>query len=207
MPLRVYLEVAPKRSFACALDWPGWCRSGRTPDAAVDALVGYRDRYAAIATRAGLRLTVGRVDVVEEVAGDASTEFGVPGAVGPGDDTPWGRGELRRHLALLEAAWQALDGAVAAAPPELRKGPRGGGRDRDAIYAHVVDAEDAYARKAGVRMRATATDRVAVTARRVALVEALRGPAPQEWKWPARYILRRTAWHAVDHAWEIEDRH
>jgi hypothetical protein len=207
MPLRVCVEVAPKRSFACALDWPGWCRSGRTPDAATDTLLAYRDRYAPIAQRAGLRLTVGRVEVVGEVAGDASTEFGVPGAVAPGDDAPWRRDERRRHLALLEAAWQALDVAVAAAPPELRKGPRGGGRDRDAIYAHVVDAEDGYARKIGVRVRAAAADRAAVEARRAALVDALRTPTAPDRKWPARYIVRRTAWHAVDHAWEIEDRH
>ena len=207
MPLRVYLEVAPKRSFACALDWPGWCRSGRTPDAAVDTLSAYKDRYASIAQRAGLTLTAGRVDVLAEVAGSASTEFGVPGTVAPGDDAPWRRDELRRHLALLEAAWQALDDAVAAAPAQLRKGPRGGGRDRDAIYTHVVDAEDAYARKAGVRVQATAAGPASVTARRAALVEALRSPAGREWKWPARYLVRRTAWHAVDHAWEIEDRH
>jgi hypothetical protein len=25
-------------------------------------------------------------------------------------------------------------------------------------------------------------------------------------RWPARYAIRRSAWHALDHAWEIEDR-
>jgi hypothetical protein len=25
-------------------------------------------------------------------------------------------------------------------------------------------------------------------------------------KWPPRYAARRVAWHALDHAWEIEDR-
>jgi hypothetical protein len=25
-------------------------------------------------------------------------------------------------------------------------------------------------------------------------------------KWTARYAARRIAWHALDHAWEIEDR-
>jgi hypothetical protein len=205
--LRVYLEVAPKRAFACAVDWPGWCRSGRTPDAALEVLSAYRDRYALVAGRAGERLTAGRVEVVEEVEGDATTEFGAPGAVPSGDRAPWRRGELRRHLALLEASWAALHDAVSAAPPVLRKGPRGGGRDRDAISAHVVAAEDAYTRKIGVRMRAAATDPAAVAARRAALVDALSGPAGPEWMWPPRYVVRRTAWHAIDHAWEIEDRH
>jgi hypothetical protein len=25
-------------------------------------------------------------------------------------------------------------------------------------------------------------------------------------RWPARYFVRRAAWHVLDHAWEIEDR-
>ncbi len=206
-PVRVYLEVAPKRAFACAIDWPGWCRSGRTREAALDALVAYRARFAPVAERAGLRLTGGAPDVVEEVVGNATTEFGAPGVVPPTDSDAWRRGELRRHLALLAAAWSALDDAVRAAPAVLRKGPRGGGRDRDAIYAHVVDAEDAYARKIGVRVKAAATDRDAVAARRAAIVAALEDGGAPDWKWPARYVIRRAAWHAVDHAWEIEDRY
>jgi hypothetical protein len=205
--VRVYLEVAPKRAFACAADWPGWCRSGRTPEAAVEAFTAYRPRYALVAARAGQRVSTGAVEVVEEVTGNATTEFGAPGVVPPGDGDPWRRGELRRHLALLGAAWSALDDAVRAAPAVLRKGPRGGGRDRDAIYAHVVEAEDAYARKIGVRVTAAPADRAAVDARRAAIVDALEGGDGAAWKWPARYVIRRAAWHAIDHAWEIEDRH
>lgn len=208
--IRVYLEVAPKRTFACAIEWPGWCRSGKTPDAALDALAEYHDRYAAVAAMAGQRVGAARFDVVEEVEGNATTEFGAPGVVPPSDAKPWRRGELTRNVALLRAAWAALDAAVAAAPPVLRKGPRGGGRDRDAIYAHVVEAEDAYARKIGVRAKAGSADRTAVDARREAIVQALTTAVPHdrlELKWPLRYFVRRTAWHAVDHAWEIEDRH
>ena len=203
----MYLEIAPKRTFACALDWPGWCRSGRTPEAALEAFASYRDRYALVAERAGQRLATGKTEVVEEVEGNATTEFGAPGAVPRADHAAWGRGELRRHLALLQAAWAALDDAVAASPPTLRKGPRGGGRDRDAIYAHVVDAEGSYVRKIGVLERASAADPGSVAARRAAVIEVLGGRPRAEWKWPARYLVRRTAWHAVDHAWEIEDRH
>ncbi len=210
--IRVYLEVARKRTFACAVEWPGWCRSGKTPDTALEALADYHGRYAAVAAQAGQRVGAPRFEVVEEVAGNATTEFGAPGVVPPSDAEPWRRGELTRHVALLRAAWAALDAAVAAAPPVLRKGPRGGGRDRDAIYAHVVEAEDAYARRIGVRARAAATDRAAVDARREAIVQALTGKdatggGAADWKWPPRYAVRRTAWHAVDHAWEIEDRH
>jgi hypothetical protein len=40
---------------------------------------------------------------------------------------------------------------------------------------------------------------------RAALAAALRAGAPGG-AWPARYVIRRTAWHVLDHAWEIEDR-
>ena len=41
----VYLEVGARRTFAGALDWPGWCRSGRDETAALAALVAYGGRY------------------------------------------------------------------------------------------------------------------------------------------------------------------
>jgi hypothetical protein len=31
------------------------------------------------------------------------------------------------------------------------------------------------------------------------------GPRGGE-RWPALFAIRRSAWHALDHAWEIEDR-
>jgi hypothetical protein len=32
------------------------------------------------------------------------------------------------------------------------------------------------------------------------------GTPPVPKGWPPRYAARRIAWHALDHAWEIEDR-
>jgi hypothetical protein len=99
---------------------------------------------------------------------------------------------------------------VAGAPSALRKGPRGGGRDRDAIRAHVVEAERSYARKIGVRLTAGEWREGSVFLMRQRIREALRGAskaaASAELAWPPRYFARRTAWHALDHAWEIEDR-
>jgi hypothetical protein len=40
---------------------------------------------------------------------------------------------------------------------------------------------------------------------RAALAGALRAGAPGA-AWQARYVIRRCAWHALDHAWEIEDK-
>src|SRR5690349_9971305 len=45
----VYLEVGKKRVFACAADWPGWCRSGRDEEQALEALTTSASRYAVLA--------------------------------------------------------------------------------------------------------------------------------------------------------------
>lgn len=102
---------------------------------------------------------------------------------------------------MLQGAWRAFDAAASRAPAILRKGPRGGGRDRDAIIEHVREAERHYASKAGVRI----PPRTAWTEQRSLLVAALRRD-PAEGSWPRRAALRRIAWHVLDHAWEIEDR-
>jgi hypothetical protein len=213
-PSRVYLEVGQKKVFACALDWPGWCRSGKTEDAALEALAVSARRYAPVAELAGLDFPVTTGDdleLVERLPGSSSTEFGIPGAVATSDHEPVDADEARRLVALVRAAWQTFDGVSAAAPAELRKGPRGGGRDRDKMIEHVLSAEAAYARKLGVKHREPALgDREAITALRDALAEVLGRP----WDgtelvakgWPPRYGARRVAWHLLDHAWEMQDR-
>jgi hypothetical protein len=212
--LQVVVEVAPRRAFASAVEWPGWCRSGRTPEAALEALAAYAPRYSVAAKAAGLRLpsgTADTLDVIERLPGSATTEFGAPGVVAEDDFRACTAREAARLAALVQACWHVLDDVAATAPPELRKGPRGGGRDRDAIVGHVIRAESSYARKLGVRMRESeAEDPVAVARMRseiVAALEATRSVAPASDKsWPPRYMARRIAWHALDHAWEIEDR-
>ena len=101
-----------------------------------------------------------------------------------------------------------FDRIAAAAPEELRKGPRGGGRDRSKIVEHVIGAEGAYASAMGRRHRPDDPARVA--AMRADLLAVLREPSdgsPLAGKrWPPRYAARRIAWHALDHAWEIENR-
>jgi hypothetical protein len=204
----VYVEAGPKRVFACAVDWPGWCRSGKSEESALETLAAYAPRFAVIAAQAGLKLgptAARRLEVVERVPGSASTDFGVPGSVAEVDRRPLRGKDATRYAALVAAGWSVLDRVVEGAPASLRKGPRGGGRDRDAIVTHVIGAEVAYARKAGVRIREPdRDDRVAVEAARAEILAAI--VASSDAAWPARYLARRTAWHAVDHAWEIEDR-
>jgi hypothetical protein len=139
--------------------------------------------------------------VVGRAPGTASTDFGAPDVAYEQDREPLDPAAADRMTGLLAAAWAAFDDVVAAAPPVLRKGPRGGGRDRDAIADHVREAERSYARKIGVRL----PPRTPWPAQRQAILAALRAGAP-DGAWPARYMLRRVAWHVLDHAWEIEDR-
>lgn len=207
----VYLELGRRRVFACALEWPGWCRSGRTEEQALEALAAYQPRYAPVAREAGLEPPSDRFEVVERLRGGASTDFGVPGEVTPGDARPVGAEEARRLAALLEAAWVTFDRVVAGAPAELRKGPRGGGRDRDKMVDHVLGAEAGYARHIGIKHPQPAVgDVAAIAAARDAVAEVLGRPSsggPLRPKgWPARYAYRRYAWHVLDHAWEMEDR-
>ena len=202
----VYLEEGSQRVFAGALEWPGWIRSGKDEGQALAALATVAKRYSPVARSAGFPLpaTPGDLEVVERIRGNATTDFGAPGLPAQADRGPLSASEAGRLRALLEACWTALDKIVAEAPAELRKGPRGGGRDRDAIVAHVLGAEAAYAPKLGLRLKQPpADDAAAVAAFRAAI---LAGLDAGEGSWPPRYAARRFAWHVLDHAWEIEDR-
>lgn len=161
--LRVALEVGPKRVFATALDWPGWCRGGKGEAAALDALLAYAPRYAAVVARADLALPGEPAPVVvERLVGGTGTEFGAPGVRAKDEQRPTSAADGERLASVLAACWAAFDDIAAEAPEVLRKGPRGGGRDRSKIVAHVVEAErGAYARRLGVRHPPFAADDIA----------------------------------------------
>jgi hypothetical protein len=198
MSTRVGLEVGRTWVFASALDWPGWCRRGKGEHAALDALLDYHDRYAAVA---GPGFAPGELAVVGRVPGTPTTDFGAPDARAEWDDEPLDRAEAGRLADLLDASWRVFDEVVAGAPAELRKGPRGGGRDRDAVADHVREAERSYGRKIGVRI----PPRTPWAEQRAALGPVLRA-GTSGGAWPVRYAVRRIAWHVLDHAWEIEDK-
>jgi hypothetical protein len=208
----VVLESGRRKVFAAALDWPGWCRAGRGEEDALEALATYATRYAEVAERAGLSFSsYPRFDVVERLPGGATTDFGAPEAVAEAERARVTPAVGRRLAALVTAAWAVLDEVAATSPAELRKGPRGGGRDRDKMIDHVLSAEAAYARKLGIRHRPPALDDpVAIEAMREEIAAVLAassdGAPPVANGWPARYGARRIAWHALDHAWEMQDR-
>jgi hypothetical protein len=210
--VRVAVEAAPKKTFLIALDWPGWARAGKTEEGALDAFLRAAPRYASVAARAGLTTEFGDlasgaidIDVVERLPGDTNTEFGVPRQIGASDAEPTDAAQADRLATLVDAAWATFDDVAAAAPEELRKGPRGGGRNRTKIVDHVNGADAAYAGVMGIATRA-----LDVKDLRARMLEAVRAPSDGSplagKKWPARYAARRIAWHALDHAWEIEDR-
>ncbi|MBI4219128.1 MAG: hypothetical protein HY682_03215 [Chloroflexi bacterium] len=218
----IYLEAGRRRVIAGAIEWPGWCRSGRDEAAALEALVAYGPRYVAAIRAAGGGLKpppdVSAFEVTERLQGDATTDFGAPGIPPAADDHPVSNAELDRLIALLEATWTAFDRAAEAAKSAvLRKGPRGGGRELGAIVRHVLDAEGSYASRMGGRFRPEPGADVRNLMRdvRAEMVAALRArargePLPESARtrkiWTPRYGIRRSAWHALDHAWEIEDR-
>jgi hypothetical protein len=214
--IAVTVEATPKQAFASAVDWPGWSRSGRTEEGALAALAATAARYAVVAAQAGEALPAeaddpGAYEVVERTAGGSGTDFGVPSAIGGLDRRPLTAAEAARQARLVEAAWTVFDRVAAAAPAELRTGPRGGGRDRDKVVRHVDEADRAYCGVLGIKAPpAEPPDRSNVGAVRAAMLDALRGPSDGSpvagRKWPPRYAARRIAWHAIDHAWEIEDR-
>ncbi|OGO56093.1 MAG: hypothetical protein A2V85_00685, partial [Chloroflexi bacterium RBG_16_72_14] len=199
--------ATPKRVFVAALDWPGWVRGGKDEGLAVEALLAAAPRIAGVAAGAGLAFDPATLDleVVERLPGGSGTEFGVPSSIAEADRTPLDAVEAARLAAIVEAAWTAFDRVAAAAPEELRKGPRGGGRDRTKIVGHVNEADAAYARELGLTSRPTE-----VPALRAAMLEVLGTPSDGSplagRRWTQRYAARRIAWHALDHAWEIEDR-
>jgi hypothetical protein len=220
--LGVYLEIGTKRVFAGMLDWPGWCRSAKGEQDALQALFDYAPRYAKVLRSRTLGLTApvdpSAFKVTERLEGDASTEFGVPGKIPKFDEGPLRHDEIGRLNSILKGCWSAFDSAVEAASGKtLRKGPRGGGRDLDKIVRHVLEAEGSYLTMIEVKHRldekAAPQDELARIRKVIlqALSEAVgvtpirRGPRGGA-RWPPRYYVRRSAWHVLDHAWEIEDR-
>ena len=211
--IRVYLEVGTKRVFASALDWPGWTRAGKDEKLALEALAAYAARYMKVPKAARIDFPDGAptFKVVERVTGNATTDFGAPGIPASTDTEPLAGKEAERICDLLAASWKVFDAVVAKAPAELRKGPRGGGRDRDKIADHIIDAESAYVGKLGLKLKTPRRDDAnAVREWRKTVIDAIRAsvgrPQAVEKRWPPRYVARRIAWHLLDHAWEIEDR-
>jgi len=188
---RVYLEVERSWAFACAIDHPGWQRRGKGEAAALEELESYRQRYAD-STGTAPR---GELQVVGTLHGDMSTAW-APSLQGSWDAEPLSSKEIQ----LVKVCWDVLDRTVGSVSAELRKGPRGGGRDREQIVDHVREAERSYGRKIGARV----PPRTPWEDQRAEILERLAEPTHDAWL--PKYAARRIAWHVLDHAWEMQDK-
>ena len=217
--IRVQIELGPKgkKAVAVASQWPGLSRGAKSEEAAVERLLAYVPRYAPVAALAGMGAAfpaAPEATVIERYPGTGSTDFwGLSFAFSSVDKAPMSADELERELALMRAAWAFFDEVRARVSAEMQRGPRGGGRDRDQIVRHTFAAELGWSPKIGERasMEAMLTDE-GLAAHRDDYCAAIRAlHAEGAWagkraKWPLRFLIRHTAFHTLDHAWEMEDK-
>ena len=216
--MRVYLEVGQKKAFAVALDWIGLARSGHTDDEALAALLDYVPRYKTSMGQAAAEFAVpsglSELEVIERLEGNATTDFGAPGIIPGADRGEVAEDDLENALKLLRAAWHAFDVSVLMARGRTLtpSGPRGGGRSLERMQAHVLEADEGYTSAVGGRASGGTPTWPKVQERFIETVRARAagelpefGPRGGE-RWPALFAIRRSAWHSLDHAWELEDR-
>jgi hypothetical protein len=214
--IRVMLEIGPKgkKVVAVAPDWPGLERGAKTGEAAIELLRSYVPRYAAVTKLAGMEFAfadITGVDVVEQYPGTGSTDFwGISFAFSSIDQQAVSGEALERELTLMQACWAFFDEVRSRVSAEMQRGPRGGGRDRDHIVRHTFAAELDWAKGLGVltSLDEMLTDE-GLNAHRDAYCHAIRDYHSQgklAGKWPLRYLIRHTAYHTLNHAWEMEDK-
>ena len=209
------VEQGKKKTVASAFDWPGWDRGGKSEAEALEILEAYRPRYAKVAELAGLGDefgATGKPKVVERVSGTGMTDYYTLSfkSAGP-EHNPMTAAECRRKLALLRASWTYFDRTASRVSADLRKGPRGGGRDRDRIIEHVYNAEmNDFALKVGVKASTDARKKHReLQVYRDAFCAAIRdynARGASARNWTVQFVIRHTAYHLLDHAWEMEDR-
>jgi len=214
--IRVTLEIGPKgkRVVAVAPDWPGLERGATSGEAAIERLHSYVPRYATVTKLAGMEAMFARntgIEVVERYPGTGSTDFwGISFAFSGIDQQAMTDEALERELTLMRACWTFFDDVRSQVSAEMQRGPRGGGRDRDHIVRHTFAAERDWEKKLGMHtpQEAMLTDE-GLMAHRDAYINAIRALHSQgkmARTWPLRYLIRHTAYHTLDHAWEMEDK-
>jgi len=215
--LRVLIEepTRGKRWVAVAADWPGFERGGKTEDEAVEKLVRYVARYLPIAKRVRLGSELESqtdVEIIGRYQGTGSTDFwGISFAPSPLDHEPYDAHTFDRQVRLLRSAWTEFDETAARVSADLRPGPRGGGRSRDRIIQHVTGQEGGdFSRRVGVPADYGDLPTPAeLTVHRDRFVDAMRAwyeEGKPLGKWTIPYLLRHSAYHVLDHTWEMQDR-
>ena len=218
MAIRTVIERGPKekKSVAFAIDWPGWSRGAKTAEQAIELLESYRARYQPVA--AAVRMarefdTAGSLEIVEDHVGPGSTDFwGISYAPSSFEREPMSDAELDRKIKLLRACWRYFDDVAARVSAELRKGPRGGGRDRERIVRHTIRTEsEEFAKRLGLHIpEGAALTPEGLREHRANYLAAMReynaGEGKRMRSWNLPYLIRHSAYHSMDHAWEMEDK-
>lgn len=219
MPVRTVIDRGPKskRAVAFALDWPGWSRGAKTAEIALETLESYRERYRLVASLAGMDGdfdAAGPLQIVEDKVGTGSTDFwGISFSPSATERDPMGEAALERGITLLRACWAIFEGVAARVSPDMRKGPRGGGRQRDEIMRHVIRVESLdFAKQVGLQIPENPVLSASELPQyREDYVAAMRTYNAGEVKrrmrsWTLPFLVRHTAFHTLDHAWEMEDK-
>jgi hypothetical protein len=219
MPVRTVIDRGPKgkKAAAFALDWPGWSRGANTPELAVEILESYRERYRTIAGLAKMGRefeAAGRLKIIEDKVGTPSTDFwGISFAPSATERDPMKKADLERGITILRACWAFFDRVAAKVSPEMRKGPRGGGRDRDQIIGHTIRVESLdFARKVGVMIpEGVVLAGDDLKQYRKDYIAGLRaynaGEVEKRMRsWTLPFLIRHSAYHTLDHAWEMQDK-
>jgi hypothetical protein len=218
VPVRTVIERGPKgkKAVAFAVDWPGWSRGAKTAELALETLESYRERYRPVAASARMAKAfdaTGPIAVIEDKVGTGSTDFwGISFAPSSVEREPMDKAELDRKIKLLRSCWSFFDGVAERVSSEMRKGPRGGGRDREQIISHTIRTEsESFAKRIALRVPAGATlSRDGLLDHREAYVDAMRAYNAGEGKrmrsWNLPFLIRHSAFHVMDHAWEMEDK-
>jgi hypothetical protein len=217
--MRVTLEIGPKgrKVVAVAVDWPGLEQGAKTQEEAIQRLHSYIPRYSKVAKLAAMEAEfdiIKDIKVVEQYPGTGSTDFwGISFAFSSIDKQAMSVDELERELRLMQACWTFFDDVRAHVSAELQQGPRGGGRDRDEIVRHLFVNEQGWVKMLGVLTPDEAMlTKKGMKAHREGYCRAIRDYHSQGKlagkiaKWPLRYLIRHTAFHTMDHAWEMEDK-
>jgi hypothetical protein len=204
------------RAVAFAVDWPGWSRGAKTPELAVEMLESYRERYRPVAVAAGLGTQLereGPLKTIEDKIGTGSTDFwGISFSPSAAELEPMSADDLDRKITLLQACWAFFDRVAASVSAEMRKGPRGGGRDRDQIVRHTIRTEsEDFAKRVGLRIpEEAALTPEGLRSHRREYIEAMRaynaGEGRRMRNWNLPFLIRHSAYHVMDHAWEMEDK-
>lgn len=222
LPIAVVLEAGKSVTVANARFWPGLSRAGKTADQALASLVAIAPRYQAALATAGvpfpLPATTDDLEVVETIAGNSTTDLGAPWVMTEWALQPVDAAEAERLAAILAASRaKLLDLFRQAEGQTLSTGPRGGGRDRRKMFLHTLDADGFYLSRLGLKRPPLDQDDIEASleamtdALLAGLAEAAAGRTPTVGKrggvmWTPRHLASVACWHALDHAWELENR-